>query len=221
MPATPYKPINNAAKNQCKALISGRLADFTAEQSYFDYTCIQYSGFGDNKNLCWSDELQDFFDIARDKLPRIVSPFKVAGYITKKATMQMGLCAKTPLVACGGGSKSEPVVSIKADVLAVKATALQTADTALLGSAVIAGIGCGLIEDYHSSALYMYSRPPKWRRPGHVLGYDNTIVNVLADFLHAVEHNASITPNFHDGVNILNFLKAAKQSAKDRCIVDI
>ena len=35
--------------------------------------------------------------------------------------------------------------------------------------------------------------------PRHVIGYENTFVHAMADFLKAVEKNETIEPNFHDG----------------------
>ncbi|MDD4849142.1 MAG: FGGY family carbohydrate kinase [Gemmiger sp.] len=51
------------------------------------------------------------------------------------------------MTAVGGGAASRLFLEIKADVLGVKATATQTGDTALVGSAVIAGCAAGLYPD--------------------------------------------------------------------------
>lgn len=84
------------------AYVVGKLVGLGAEQAYFDYTCIQYSGFGDNQNLCWSKELTELFDIEEQKLPRIVSPFEVVGALSAEAAEATGLPCGIPLVAGAG-----------------------------------------------------------------------------------------------------------------------
>ena len=48
----------------------------------------------------------------------------------------------------GGGAKSDLFNSIKADVLGVPVTTFEMENTALAGSAVIAGYGAGVLDDY-------------------------------------------------------------------------
>ena len=52
------------------------------------------------------------------------------------------------MTAIGGGASSELFVKIKADVLGVEAVQTEAGDTALAGSAAIAGFGVGLLGDY-------------------------------------------------------------------------
>ena len=52
--------------------------------------------------------------------------------------------------AIGGGAKSELFLQIKADVMGLDVTSYETGNTGLIGSAVIAGCGVGLIKDYRS-----------------------------------------------------------------------
>jgi len=52
------------------------------------------------------------------------------------------------MVTIGGGAKSALFNQIKADVLGIGVTVFETGDTALLGSAVIAACGVGLLSDY-------------------------------------------------------------------------
>lgn len=52
------------------------------------------------------------------------------------------------MVTIGGGAKSALFNQIKADVLGIGVTVFETGDTALLGSAVIAAYGVGMLADY-------------------------------------------------------------------------
>ena len=52
------------------------------------------------------------------------------------------------MVIIGGGAKSALFNQIKADVLGIGITVFETGETALLGSAVIAACGVGMLSDY-------------------------------------------------------------------------
>ena len=52
------------------------------------------------------------------------------------------------LLSVGGGANSPLFTQIKADVLGVTVSTLQLGETALIGSAVIAGVGIGLLDGY-------------------------------------------------------------------------
>ncbi len=52
------------------------------------------------------------------------------------------------MITIGGGAKSSLFNQIKADVMGVNVTTFEMGETALLGSAVIAGCGVGLLSDY-------------------------------------------------------------------------
>jgi len=52
-----------------------------------------------------------------------------------------------------------------------------------------------------------------WWAPGHIVGYETTFVNAAYDYLTALSKGEKITPNFHDGVNIIKILDACKKSA--------
>jgi xylulokinase len=84
------------------AYVVGKMTGLKGEEAYFDYTCIQYSGFGDNKNKVWSKELLDLFDIDEKKMARIVSPFEVVGHVTKEFAEISGLTEGIPVVAGAG-----------------------------------------------------------------------------------------------------------------------
>jgi xylulokinase len=84
------------------AYVVGKLCGLSAEESYFDWTNLQYSGFADNLRKEWSEELLSAFDIPREKMARIVSPFEVAGKINAAAAGLTGLAAGIPIVAGSG-----------------------------------------------------------------------------------------------------------------------
>jgi len=52
-----------------------------------------------------------------------------------------------------------------------------------------------------------------WWPPGHVIGYEHAFVHAAADFVNAVANGEAITPNFEDGVRILEVLEAGLESA--------
>lgn len=82
--------------------IVGRMCNLNADQAYIDYTCLHFSGFGDVKNLKWSDELLDIFDVEKEKMPRIVEPWEIVGKLSKEAALLCGLKEGTPVVAGAG-----------------------------------------------------------------------------------------------------------------------
>ena len=84
------------------AYVTGKLAGIRGEDAYMDYTCIQYSGFGDNQAKSWSGELLDIFKVEKEKMPEIVSPFEIAGRLQREAAQLCGLQEGTPIVAGAG-----------------------------------------------------------------------------------------------------------------------
>ena len=57
------------------------------------------------------------------------------------------------MYAIGGGAASDLFNSVKSDVLGLPVTTYQMGDTALVGSAVIAGFGAGVLDDYKAPIL--------------------------------------------------------------------
>ena len=82
--------------------IAGRLCGLRAEDAWIDQTCLHFSGFGNAKNLCWSDELLEAFDVDGAKMPRILAPWEMVGTLTAEAASQCGLTAGTPVCAGAG-----------------------------------------------------------------------------------------------------------------------
>jgi len=52
-----------------------------------------------------------------------------------------------------------------------------------------------------------------WWPPGHIIGYEHTFTHAVADFLTAMAHGTSISPNFEDGVKGMQVLEAGLLSA--------
>jgi predicted dehydrogenase len=60
-----------------------------------------------------------------------------------------------------------------------------------------------------------------WWPPGHIIGYEHTFVNAMADFLSAIGSGTQAEPNFADGVKEMAILDAALESARTRRTVEI
>lgn len=87
---------------QPAAYVAGRLCGLRAADAFIDWTYIHFSGYADNRALCWNEELTGLFDILPDKLPRIVSPLTVIGHVSAHESDLFGLQAGTPVAAgCG------------------------------------------------------------------------------------------------------------------------
>ncbi|MCE5344404.1 MAG: hypothetical protein LLF96_12600 [Eubacteriales bacterium] len=115
------------------AYVVGKLCGHNAAKAYFDHTCLQYSGFGDNLNRCWSEELLEIFHVDGDCFPRIVSPFEVIGELTPSYARQCGLRPGVPLVAGAG----DTAASIYGSGMFEPGTALDCAGTASVFCAVV------------------------------------------------------------------------------------
>ena len=82
--------------------VVGRMTALSGDEAYFDYSCIQYSGFGDNLKKEWSAELLDLFGIDPAKMARIVSPFDVIGKTCGEFAQAAGVAEGIPVVAGAG-----------------------------------------------------------------------------------------------------------------------
>lgn len=77
----------------------GKMAGFTAEQAFVDYTYLWATGLSDTQNYAWSDDLCASLDIPAALLPRIVNSADVVGGLCAEAAVATGLLAGTPIVA--------------------------------------------------------------------------------------------------------------------------
>jgi xylulokinase len=91
------------------AYVTGKICGIPGTKATFDWTHLQYSGFADNFNKTWSDELVETFGMAKEKLARIVSPFEIVGKTTAEFAALTGLAAGIP-VAAGAGDTAASVL---------------------------------------------------------------------------------------------------------------
>ncbi|MBO8140707.1 MAG: xylulose kinase [Firmicutes bacterium] len=84
------------------AYVAGKMAGLTADEAFIDYTYLHFTCLSDNQNLTWSQDLCDLFDVPVDKLPHIVKPWEIVGYVTDQAARQSGLLSGTPIAAGAG-----------------------------------------------------------------------------------------------------------------------
>ena len=70
--------------------VVGKMAGLKGEEAYFDYTCLQYSGFGDNKNKVWSDELLETFGVARRSSPGLCRRLRSLGSVRRHVRRNAG-----------------------------------------------------------------------------------------------------------------------------------
>jgi len=85
------------------------------------------------------------------------------------------------MTAIGGGASSELFVQIKADVLGVEAIRTEVGDTALVGSAAIAGYGAGVLSDYRAAIQKtIRNKPPITFNPERHNQYKAVVKKYLA-----------------------------------------
>ena len=60
-----------------------------------------------------------------------------------------------------------------------------------------------------------------WWAPAHIIGYSNTFIHAVVDFLHAVEAGGTIKPNLWDGYEIMRVLEAGIKSSAEGRLVNI
>jgi xylulokinase len=84
--------------------VTGKMCGLPAEKAAFDYTHCHFSGFADNLNKVWSDELLSLFDVPKEKMARIVSPFEIVGSTSAEFASLSGLVSGIPVAAGAGDS---------------------------------------------------------------------------------------------------------------------
>ncbi|MCX6626708.1 MAG: Gfo/Idh/MocA family oxidoreductase [Candidatus Solibacter sp.] len=60
-----------------------------------------------------------------------------------------------------------------------------------------------------------------WWPPGHIIGYEHTFVNAMADFLNAIGSGTRVEPSFVDGVKEMAILDAGLESARTGRVVEV
>lgn len=84
-----------------------RLCGLEGSQAFIDVTYLHFSGFADNANSRWNEELCREFGVDPAKLPRIRRPNEIVGTVTAEASRLSGLAEGTPVAAgCGDTAAS-------------------------------------------------------------------------------------------------------------------
>jgi len=87
---------------QPNAYVAGRLCRLKGKDAFIDWTYLHFSGFANNRELKWDDELTGIFAVPCDLLPMIVSPLSIIGYTDKKEAHLFNVPAGIPVAAgCG------------------------------------------------------------------------------------------------------------------------
>jgi xylulokinase len=81
--------------------VAGRLAGTRGNDAFMDYTFLHFSSCGDALRGDWSQETCDAVGIDREKLPEIVTPWKIVGE-TGTSARDFGLPMGIPIVAGAG-----------------------------------------------------------------------------------------------------------------------
>ena len=55
-----------------------------------------------------------------------------------------------------------------------------------------------------------------WWPVGHIIGYENTFVHLVYDFMKALDEDTVPTPNFVDGVECQRILEAVEKSIAEQ-----
>ena len=79
-----------------------RLCGLKGDDAFIDVTYLHFSGFADNQNSKWDEDLCTRFGVDINKLPEIVRPDDIMGRIIPGMAERTGLKAGTPVAAgCG------------------------------------------------------------------------------------------------------------------------
>jgi len=86
------------------------------------------------------------------------------------------------IVVTGGGARSQVWNQIKADVLLREIVTLDTSETAVLGAAMLAGIGAGVFADARDAVRRVAARPARTYTPSdaHAVTYDRAFLTYTA-----------------------------------------
>jgi xylulokinase len=84
-----------------------RLCGLDASAAFIDKSYLHFSGLADNVRGVWDADLCQTFDIAQNKLPRIVDSHAVIGKVVASVARRCGLPSGVPVVAgCGDTAAS-------------------------------------------------------------------------------------------------------------------
>jgi xylulokinase len=94
--------------------VVGRMCGLKAEDAYIDYTNLHFTGFANNLEKTWADELLEPFGIDKAKMPNIKAPYDIVGKISKSFAALTGLKEGMPVVA---GSGDQPATALGAGIV--------------------------------------------------------------------------------------------------------
>ncbi len=84
-----------------------RLCGLNGVDAFIDSTYLHFSGFANNPDCCWDNDLCSEFSIDGTRLPRIVPPYTVVGEVIGDVARKCGLSVGTPVIAgCGDTAAS-------------------------------------------------------------------------------------------------------------------
>ena len=82
--------------------VAGRLAGIRGADAFMDHTFLHFSGCGDAERGEWSDDLCGRLGIDRDRLARVVEPWRIVGETNEARAAEFGLPPGVPVVAGAG-----------------------------------------------------------------------------------------------------------------------
>jgi xylulokinase len=125
-----------------------RLCGLSGNQAFIDNTYLHFSGFADNKNSSWDNNLLSLFNMEKNKLPCIVRPTEIIGHLTTIMARQCNLPKSIPVAAGCGDTAASFLASgavkpgICVDVAGTASVFAATTDT--FCSDIDSGVfGCG------------------------------------------------------------------------------
>lgn len=164
--------------------ICDRMCGLSADEAYIDHTCLHFSGFADIQALKWSEELLREFDVRPDKLPEIVSPWKIVGHLTPTSAAQCGLKAGTPVCA---GAGDQAATSLGAGIVR-PGLAFDVAGTASVFSCCTRAYAPDV---QHRTLLYARSILPDLWIPLAYINGGGLCVRWIRDILAGTDPNVS------------------------------
>lgn len=100
-----YKEIEKFV--QPNGYVAGRLCGLSSDEAFMDYTFLHFNIFSDNKNCCFREEMLEQFGIAKEKMPKIVSPETIVGEILPEIGARCHLPEGVKVIAgCGDTAAS-------------------------------------------------------------------------------------------------------------------
>ena len=129
--------------------IIGKCCGLKAEESFYDYTHLSFSGISSMKELNWSDDLIRRFGLDTEKFPRILEPWNIVGKLKKKYADIAGLSYGIPLIA---GSGDQPACFLGAGIV-TEGQLINVAGS----TSVFSACSSSFVPDKERRIVYMHS----------------------------------------------------------------